>query len=63
MKSLKVGGKLKTTGNARVSVSGKPASVKVPGLPGTSGLHEASGVAKGGTKKVKGGSLNKGSKY
>lgn len=64
MKSMKVGGKLKTTGNAKKLVSGKPASVKVPGLPGTSGLHEASGVKKGGTRKTgKGGSYNAGSKY
>lgn len=63
MKSLKVGGKLKTTGNAKKIVSGKPASVKAPGLPGIGGAHEASGVKKGGTRKGIGGSINAGSKY
>lgn len=63
MSFLKKGGKLKTTGNARKPVSGKPASVKVPGLPGLSGMHEASSATKMGTRKTTGGSLNKGSKY
>lgn len=48
MKGMKPGAKLKTTGNARKQVSGKPASVKVPGLPGLNGKHEASGAKKGG---------------
>lgn len=47
---LKKGGKLKTTGNAKKEVSShsmlKPQAAK-PGLPGTKGLHEASGVKKG----------------
>ncbi len=50
---LKKGGKLKTTGNARVEVSGKPASVKVPGLPGMKGLTEDMGQKAKMTGKVK----------
>lgn len=65
MAFMKKGGKLKTTGNARKLVSGKPASVKVPGLPRIGGLHEASGASKMGTRKPKGMkvSANMGSKY
>lgn len=41
---MKIGKKLKTTGNARtpVSGSGKPSIAKKPGLPGLGGKHEAS---------------------
>jgi len=55
---MKIGKGLKTTANARRPVSGKPASVKVPGLPGLKGAHEASGIPKGRGVRVKGGSIN-----
>lgn len=49
MKGLKVGGKLKTTGNHKVEVKAVTKAAKVPGLPGMKGLTEASGVKKGGS--------------
>lgn len=51
---MKMGGKLKTTGNAKRPVSGKPASVKVPGLPGLGGAFEAKGSKGKMSGKIKG---------
>lgn len=51
-------GKLKTTGNARKPVSSSPKSIKVPGLPGLAGEHEAKGISRKGTRKMPGGSIN-----